>query len=601
MKKKMLSLFFILTIAFTLSFPTALFADISPTRLAGSDRYSTASAIAMQGWTKSDYAVIVYGANFPDALSSTPLAKKYDAPILLTTTNSLPTTTKQTLVNLKVKNVFIVGGTGIISTKVEAELESMGITTTRISGKDRYDTSAQIAKQVNANPSEIFVVTGLDYPDALSVAPIASSKQSPIILVPKDYIPDTVKNYIDSININQTYIIGSADIISNNVLNQLPNAERIIGADKYSRNVAINKKFDSEFEIDSVSLSTGEGFADALTGAAYASKEAMPIILVNNAPSTNTKTYYQNRLANGSKVYVFGGTGVISNNVISDLSYIKYSFSDPADLNTYQTITVTNDLLSGNFKAEIAIKQIIRGDEAWSKIYAANQFNTPPKDGYEYLMAYIDYKLLDISEGKSISLFGNVHFKLVSQDGRVYSDFYSVVEPDPQFNTTLYKGASTEGWVSFFVKKTDLKPVISYYVNYDGTGGAWFKAYGDSVNSSVQTTPTTPSSAPISPTVPNVPTNIITIPIPTNNNDNNVLEKYLKEQYELDLSDLRIKANNLESEINKVMNDKRFNYVDAEGNKTLTYNRSKVIELQNQLEDINQRITDIQNILNTYK
>jgi putative cell wall-binding protein len=40
--------------------------------------------ISKDGWQSSNYVIIVSGENFPDALCSTPLAKRYDAPILLT-------------------------------------------------------------------------------------------------------------------------------------------------------------------------------------------------------------------------------------------------------------------------------------------------------------------------------------------------------------------------------------------------------------------------------------------------------------------------------------------------------------------------------------
>ena len=106
----------------------------------------------------------------------------------------------------------------------------------------------------------------------------------------------------------------------------------------------------------------------------------------------------------------------------------------------------------------------------------ANALNTPPKSGYDYLLAKIKYKLLDIDGGKSLNLYGEADFNLVSQDGLVYNKALEF-EPDPQLDARLYKGAVNEGWVVFLVKPEDTKPKISYGVNYDGTGGIWFKAY----------------------------------------------------------------------------------------------------------------------------
>lgn len=333
LKKRITRLLIILTAIFTLIFPALTLASTSPTitRLSGLDRYETASQIAKSGWSQSDYAILAFGEDYPDALSSAPLAKKYNAPTLLTTSNRLTSTTKQTLLDLQVKNVFIIGGSGVISASVESELQSMGLKTTRIFGSDRYATAIQVAQQINSTPSELFVVTGEDYPDALSVASIASIKQIPIILVPNDpLIPDSVKNYISSINVSKTYVIGNSDIISDKVTNQFPNTERILGSDKYARNIAVNQLFNSDFKSDNLCLATGEGFADALTATAYSAKISEPIILVNNDSPTNTKSYYQQRLSKASYVSVFGGTGIISDSVIKDLSPFSDSKGDTA-------------------------------------------------------------------------------------------------------------------------------------------------------------------------------------------------------------------------------------------------------------------------------
>lgn len=322
MKRILVPITLCLTLLFTYSLPVFASTASSPTttRLAGQTRYETASAIAKQG-SQSDYAILAYGENYPDALASTPLAKKYNAPILLTTSNSLPTSTKQALTDLQTKNVIIVGGTGVISSSVDIELQSMGINVTRIFGNDKYETAIKIAQQITTS-SELFVCTSEDYPDALSVAPIAAIKQIPIILVPRDYLPDSIKSYISSANINKTYVIGYSDVIDDSVVNQFPHSERILGSDKYTRNIAVNQKFNVEFSSDKICLATGEGFADALTGSAYAAKISSPIILINNATPENTKSYYQKRLANANNVCIFGGTSVVSDSQLDSLNSI---------------------------------------------------------------------------------------------------------------------------------------------------------------------------------------------------------------------------------------------------------------------------------------
>jgi putative cell wall-binding protein len=291
MKKKTITLFFAFIAILILSSPT-LASSPTTTRLAGPDRYATASSIAKQGWAQSDYAIIACGDNYPDALAAAPLAKAYNAPILLTTSSTLQSNTRQTLIDLKTKTVFIVGGTGVVLPQVEADLKNMGIAVTRFAGSDRYETAVKISEQLGAI-KEVFVVTGDDYPDALSVAPIAAMKNMPILLVPRDSIPESVKNYVIRHSITKSYIIGHADIIGFEVGNQFPNPERIIGSDRYERNVAANRQFKADFNTDSFCAATGNGFADALTGAAYAAKKSVPILLVNNDVPSFTRDLFK--------------------------------------------------------------------------------------------------------------------------------------------------------------------------------------------------------------------------------------------------------------------------------------------------------------------
>ncbi|MCH5138823.1 cell wall-binding repeat-containing protein, partial [Clostridiaceae bacterium UIB06] len=53
-------------------------------RFGGSDRYGTSLDVCKNNWDKSEYAILVSGEGFADALCAAPLAKKFDAPIILT-------------------------------------------------------------------------------------------------------------------------------------------------------------------------------------------------------------------------------------------------------------------------------------------------------------------------------------------------------------------------------------------------------------------------------------------------------------------------------------------------------------------------------------
>lgn len=409
-------------------------ADAStPKRLAGSDRYSTATAIAQEGWQQSDYAILANGENYPDALSAAPLAKKYDAPILLVN-SSIPDTTKQILINLKVKNVFIIGGIGVIPIAIEEQLKLMNINTVRISGQDRYETAIKVAEQLGS-PSEVFVATGEDYPDALSIAPIASVKQEPIILVPKDYLPDSVKNYITSGHIASTYVMGDTDIIDDSVVKQFHNVERNKGVDRYVRNINANVHF--PFASKDICVASGEGFADALTGVAMAAKKEIPIVLTNNNPSELTRifTVINLNMANTTKgiPYILGGTSVLSDATVNSLFDLP---SAGQQANASKPSSPTNLTAWAISSSDISIQWDSVENADYYYVYYSNDGNsfykTVDKDNNQ-----IKYQR---SPNSSFTLTGNpanftAYFKVTAVKNGVESDYSNVANATTNSST----------------------------------------------------------------------------------------------------------------------------------------------------------------------
>lgn len=151
----------------------------------------------------------------------------------------------------------------------------------------------------------------------------------------------------------------------------------------------------------------------------------------------------------------------------------KYSRLNPAPIGIIQVVTFENIL--DKCTAEVTVKEVIRGNNAWSMISQANMFNKEPKEGYEYILAKINFKLINIDDEKSMDL-NSAQFDLYSSDYEKY-DSTMIVPPDPILQSTLYKNASSEGWVAYLVKTDDSKPTIAFGQAYDGTGGVWFKAY----------------------------------------------------------------------------------------------------------------------------
>ncbi|WP_407306763.1 cell wall-binding repeat-containing protein [Desulfosporosinus sp. SB140] len=330
--------------------PTSNTSQIPSERLAGVDMYGTSAEVAKE-WNTSYYAIIVSGENFSDALCSAPLAQKYNAPLLLTEMDTLNDQTKAQLSRLKVKEVFIVGGVGVISSDVEQTIKNMGIEVTRIAGNDSYETSVKIA-QAMGQVNQAVVASGESFSDALSIASIAAMKQMPILLTPKDTLPSSVKTYLKSIQ--SSYVVGGTGVISDSVFNQLPSPKRLSGTDKYETNISVIKEFANDLDFSTCYISTGENFADALSGSALASVTNSPLFLVSNPVEQSTIDYFGSIMGNIKKEVIFGGTVVVPDSTLTTLngaSDVSNTLSAPIYLTastvSSSQINLTWDSVSG--------------------------------------------------------------------------------------------------------------------------------------------------------------------------------------------------------------------------------------------------------------
>lgn len=290
-------------------------------RLGGANRYETSVKIAESGWPNgSTYAVLATGNNYPDALSAAPLAKKYNAPILLTDTTTIPQITLDEIKRLNTSRIFICGGIGVVSQDIENQLNTMGITTERLKGTDRYGTSIAIAEKLDVASGELMVANGYDWSDALSASSIAAKMGIPIILTDKDILPDSVNSFISKRNFSKTYILGDTDLVSSFVANKLPNSERVVGSTAYERNINIIKKFQNNLDLSNICLATGRDFPDALSGSALAATLSSAIVLVdNNYLQDVTTQYITKSLTQTNNIYVFGLQGAVSDDILSIL------------------------------------------------------------------------------------------------------------------------------------------------------------------------------------------------------------------------------------------------------------------------------------------
>ncbi|MEY8764883.1 MULTISPECIES: cell wall-binding repeat-containing protein, partial [Clostridium] len=160
------------------------------TRTSGTTRYATAAEVAKTNWAQgSKNVVLVSGEGYADAVSASALAKKLDAPILLTASDTLSSDAKSALDTLKPENVYVIGGNASISQNIRDGLKADKYNLTELGGTTRYETNAKVADELvklGVDPSNVMVVGGEGFSDALSVAPVAAAKGQILLLASND-------------------------------------------------------------------------------------------------------------------------------------------------------------------------------------------------------------------------------------------------------------------------------------------------------------------------------------------------------------------------------------------------------------------------------
>lgn len=198
--------------------------DIKVTRISGSDRFDTSDKLSQEVSRlskKSSQAILVNGYKNIDALSVSSLATKEELPILLNGRNALNMSVKNRLKQMNVKKVYIIGGNNSISSDVEKELKRMQISVVRLSGTDRYETSANIAKYAYKDFDEAIVASGENPVDALAASTLTGKKEAPILLTNKNKIPKSIKKIIEDMDIGKITIVGGENSITDNVMDDM--------------------------------------------------------------------------------------------------------------------------------------------------------------------------------------------------------------------------------------------------------------------------------------------------------------------------------------------------------------------------------------------
>ena len=198
---------------------------ITPLRIHSSyvpDRYGTAVYVSAnmdiaRGKAPTD-VFIAYANGYADTLAVSSIAAMKNAPILyINGSGLLDGSTKYYLDSIKgtLKNIYIIGGTGVISSKAESTLAPYG-TVKRLSGSNRYETCVAVNNYFSSilSGKSVCLTTGQNYPDALSGGVLAAKNKAPMMIV-DSVLSANQKSYLNAKAPSLFYTLGGDSINMN--------------------------------------------------------------------------------------------------------------------------------------------------------------------------------------------------------------------------------------------------------------------------------------------------------------------------------------------------------------------------------------------------
>lgn len=294
-------------------------------RISGENRVQTSIEVSKKMFKEGTNKVVLANQdNYSDVLTAAPFAKANNASLLYISSNSISKEVMSEIARLKAKEITIIGGEKSVDEGLKKELEKRNFKVDRLSGADRYKTSAQIAaKLIDGKTTTLEIASGENYADALSLNNAAEKDKAPILLVRVNTIDKSVEDVIKSSKASLINIAGGEKSVSENTkanIKKISNAtvNRIGGVDRYETSILL-AKYSGAKEV--VVVASGENFADALVAAPFSAKQKGAILLTNKDKlGQNAEQFIKDTKFN--KSYVIGGEKSVSEDVINQLTSI---------------------------------------------------------------------------------------------------------------------------------------------------------------------------------------------------------------------------------------------------------------------------------------
>lgn len=97
---------------------------------------------------------------------------------------------------------------------------------------------------------------------------------------------------------------------------------------------------------------------------------------------------------------------------------------------------------------EIRVLEHVRGQEALDRVMEANQFNTPPEPGMEFVIVRVNAR--NVGTDPEAAWINSFSFGMTGSSNQIFETAI-VVEPDPGLDFQVYPGGEVNGWFTIAV------------------------------------------------------------------------------------------------------------------------------------------------------
>ena len=196
------------------------------------------------------------------------------------------------------------------------------IQSTRLSGATRYDTMSQVVLQAYPGTANtVIVASGANYPDALAASGLSGVLDAPIVLTDQKALPTQTVTQLKRLNPSKIIIVGGASAVNASVASELKKyadtVTRLGGNTRYDTSYQLYQQGVSSWGSTAI-VTTGAGYADALSVSSYAYANKAPVFLCD--PNTGLTSQQYAALAKFSHVVVVGGTAAVPAKHLSGLN-----------------------------------------------------------------------------------------------------------------------------------------------------------------------------------------------------------------------------------------------------------------------------------------